>query len=75
MRAVVMLKHSQSWTLPQIADRIRHSVPAVASLLRRGLEELRKRLKTAPQLSRRTSALAALDGGLNGQSKRSSVSE
>ena len=45
MREVVVLKHCQGWTLPQIADRIGRSVPAVASLLRRGLEELRKRLK------------------------------
>src|SRR4029077_16691611 len=47
MREVVVLKHCQGWTLPQIADRIRRSVPAVASLLRRGLEELRRRMKTA----------------------------
>ena len=45
MREVVVLKHCQGWTLPQIADRIGRSVPAVASLLRRGLEELRKQLK------------------------------
>jgi RNA polymerase sigma-70 factor, ECF subfamily len=46
MREVVVLKHCQGWTLPQIAERIGHSVPSVASLLRRGLEELRNRLKT-----------------------------
>jgi len=44
MREVVVLKHCQGWTLPQIAERIGRSVPAVASLLRRGLEELRNRL-------------------------------
>jgi RNA polymerase sigma-70 factor (ECF subfamily) len=46
MREVVVLKHCQGWTLQKIAERIDRSVPAVASLLRRGLEELRKRLKT-----------------------------
>ena len=46
MREVVVLKHCQGWTLPQIAERIGRSVPSVASLLRRGLEELRNRLKT-----------------------------
>jgi RNA polymerase sigma-70 factor (ECF subfamily) len=46
MREVVVLKHCQGWTLPQIAERIGRSVPAVASLLRRGLEELRNRLKS-----------------------------
>lgn len=45
MREVVVLKHCQGWTLQQIADRIERSVPAVASLLRRGLEELRRRLQ------------------------------
>ena len=45
MREVVVLKHCQGWTLPQIAERIGRSVPSVASLLRRGLEELRNRLK------------------------------
>jgi DNA-directed RNA polymerase specialized sigma24 family protein len=43
---VVVLKHCQGWTLPQIAERIGRTVPSVASLLRRGLEELRNRLKT-----------------------------
>jgi RNA polymerase sigma-70 factor (ECF subfamily) len=46
MREVVVLKHCQGWTLPRIAERIGRSVPAVASLLRRGLEELRKRLRS-----------------------------
>ena len=44
MREVVVLKHCQNWTLQQIADRIGRTVPAVASLLRRGLEELRHHL-------------------------------
>jgi RNA polymerase sigma-70 factor (ECF subfamily) len=45
MREVVVLKHCQGWTLQQIAERIDRTVPAVASLLRRGLEELRNQLK------------------------------
>jgi RNA polymerase sigma factor (sigma-70 family) len=45
MREVVVLKHCQGCTLPQIAKRTGRTVPAVASLLRRGLEELRNRLK------------------------------
>jgi RNA polymerase sigma-70 factor (ECF subfamily) len=45
MREVVVLKHCQGWTLPQIAERTGRTVPAVASLLRRGLEELRDRMK------------------------------
>jgi RNA polymerase sigma-70 factor, ECF subfamily len=44
MREVVVLKHCQGWTLQQIADRLGKTVPAVASLLRRGLEQLRLRL-------------------------------
>jgi RNA polymerase sigma-70 factor (ECF subfamily) len=46
MREVVVLKHCQGWTLPQIAERTGRTVPSVASLLRRGLEELRKRMKS-----------------------------
>jgi len=46
LREVVVLKHCQGWTLSRIAERIGKSVPAVASLLRRGLEELRHRLPT-----------------------------
>jgi RNA polymerase sigma-70 factor, ECF subfamily len=49
MREVVVLKHCQGWTLKQIADWLGKSVPAVASLLRRGLEQLRGRL--APEES------------------------
>ena len=43
-REVIVLKHLRGWTLQQIADHLGRSVPAVASLLRRGLEELRRRL-------------------------------
>jgi RNA polymerase sigma-70 factor, ECF subfamily len=46
MREVVVLKHCQGLTLRQIGERIGRSVPAVASLLRRGLEALRNQLKT-----------------------------
>ena len=41
---VVVLKHLRGWTLQRIADHLGRTVPAVASLLRRGLEELRRRL-------------------------------
>ncbi len=44
MREVVVLKHCQGWTLQRIADHIGRSVPAVASLLRRGLADLRREL-------------------------------
>ena len=44
VREVVVLKHCQGWTLRQIAERTGATGPAVASLLRRGLEQLRKRL-------------------------------
>jgi RNA polymerase sigma-70 factor (ECF subfamily) len=43
-REVVVLKHLRSWTLQRIAEHLGRSVPAVASLLRRGLEDLRHRL-------------------------------
>jgi RNA polymerase sigma-70 factor (ECF subfamily) len=46
MREVVILKHCQGLTLPTIAERVGKTVPAVASLLRRGLESLRIALKT-----------------------------
>ncbi len=45
MREVVVLKHLRGWPLQRIADHIGRTVPAVASLLRRGLEELRRRLE------------------------------
>lgn len=43
-REVVVLKHLRGWPLQRIAEHIGRTVPAVASLLRRGLEELRHRL-------------------------------
>jgi RNA polymerase sigma-70 factor (ECF subfamily) len=43
-REVVVLKHLRGWTLQQIAEHLGRSVPSVASFLRRGLEELRRRL-------------------------------
>jgi RNA polymerase sigma-70 factor (ECF subfamily) len=43
-REVVVLKHLRGWTLQRIAEHIGRSIPAVASLLRRGLEDLRYRL-------------------------------
>jgi RNA polymerase sigma-70 factor (ECF subfamily) len=43
-REVVVLKHLRSWTLQRIADHLGRTVPSVASLLRRGLEDLRRRL-------------------------------
>lgn len=46
MREVVLMKHCRGKTLQEIANHIGRSVPAVASLLRRGLEMLRKRLQS-----------------------------
>jgi RNA polymerase sigma-70 factor (ECF subfamily) len=43
-REVVVLKHLRGWTLQRIAEHIGRTIPAVASLLRRGLEDLRCRL-------------------------------
>jgi RNA polymerase sigma-70 factor (ECF subfamily) len=43
-REVVVLKHLRGWTLQRIAEHLGRTVPAVASLLRRGLEDLRRRL-------------------------------
>jgi RNA polymerase sigma-70 factor (ECF subfamily) len=43
-REVVVLKHLRGWPLQRIAEHIGRTVPAVASLLRRGLEELRHHL-------------------------------
>ena len=43
-REVIVLKHLRGWTLQRIADHLGRSVPGVASLHRRGLEELRHRL-------------------------------
>lgn len=44
MREVVVLKRLRGWTLQRIGDHLGRTVPAVASLLRRGLEDLRRRL-------------------------------
>jgi RNA polymerase sigma-70 factor (ECF subfamily) len=44
-REVVVLKHCQGRTLADIADHLGRTVPAVASLLRRGLQHLRARLR------------------------------
>jgi RNA polymerase sigma-70 factor (ECF subfamily) len=44
-REVVVLKHLRGWTLQQIGEHLGRTVPAVASLLRRGLEELRRQLE------------------------------
>jgi RNA polymerase sigma-70 factor (ECF subfamily) len=44
LREVVVLKHLRGWPLHRIAHHLGRTVPAVASLLRRGLEELRRRL-------------------------------
>jgi RNA polymerase sigma-70 factor (ECF subfamily) len=46
LREVVLRKHCRGQTLQQIADHLGRSVPAVASLLRRGLKELRQRLQS-----------------------------
>ena len=43
-REVVVLKHLRGWTLQRIAEHVGRSVPAVASLQRPGLENLRRRL-------------------------------
>jgi DNA-directed RNA polymerase specialized sigma24 family protein len=39
MREVVVLKHLRGWTLQWIGTHLGRTVPSVASLLRRGLEE------------------------------------
>jgi RNA polymerase sigma-70 factor (ECF subfamily) len=43
-REVLVMKHCQGRTLKEIAEHLGRSVPAAASLLRRGLRELRGRL-------------------------------
>jgi RNA polymerase sigma-70 factor (ECF subfamily) len=42
-REVVVLKHLRDWTLQRIAEHLGRAVPSVASLHRRGLEQLRRR--------------------------------
>jgi RNA polymerase sigma-70 factor (ECF subfamily) len=44
MREVVLLKHCRGQTLQQSAEQVGKSVPSLASLLRRGLAELRQKL-------------------------------
>ena len=44
-REALLLKHCQELTLKQIAEKMGRTIPAVASLLRRGLEALRCELK------------------------------
>jgi RNA polymerase sigma-70 factor (ECF subfamily) len=46
MREAVVLKHCQGWPLARIGEHLGRSPAAVASLLRRGLEQLRHRLQT-----------------------------
>lgn len=45
-REVVILKHCRGQTLKEIADHLGRSIPSIASLLRRGLAELRETMKT-----------------------------
>ncbi len=46
MREVVIMKHCRGWTLEMIAEHLGTTSPAVASLLRRGLEKLRDEMKS-----------------------------
>jgi RNA polymerase sigma-70 factor (ECF subfamily) len=46
MREVIILKHCRGWTLEKIAEHSGKTGPAIASLLRRGLERLRNELKS-----------------------------
>ena len=45
MREALILRHCQGWELARIAERLDRTRAAVASLLRRGLEQLRERLR------------------------------
>jgi RNA polymerase sigma-70 factor (ECF subfamily) len=45
-REVLLLRHCQGWSLGAISEHLGKTRPAVASLLRRGLKELRERLQT-----------------------------
>jgi RNA polymerase sigma-70 factor (ECF subfamily) len=45
-RAVVLLKHCQGWSLADIGQHLGRSRVAVASLLRRGLKQLREQLQS-----------------------------
>lgn len=44
-REVLLLRHCQGWALNDIAERLGRSRAAVASLLRRGLKQLRQHLR------------------------------
>ncbi len=44
-REVLLLRHCQGWSLADIARHLGRSRPAVASLLRRGLKQLRQHLR------------------------------
>jgi RNA polymerase sigma-70 factor (ECF subfamily) len=44
-REVLVLKHCQGWTLAQIGEHLGRTPAAVASLLRRGLKQLREHLQ------------------------------
>ena len=45
MREVLLLRHCQGWSLAEISAHLGRSRPAVASLLRRGLKQLREHLR------------------------------
>jgi RNA polymerase sigma-70 factor (ECF subfamily) len=45
MREVLVLKHCQGLTLQRIAEGMNWSVPSIASLLRRGLAEMREQMQ------------------------------
>jgi RNA polymerase sigma-70 factor (ECF subfamily) len=45
MREALVLRHCQGWELARIGERLGRSRAAVASLLRRGLEQLRNQLR------------------------------
>jgi RNA polymerase sigma-70 factor (ECF subfamily) len=44
-REAVRLRHLEGWSLAQLAEHFKRSEDAVAALLKRGLENLRKRLR------------------------------
>jgi RNA polymerase sigma-70 factor (ECF subfamily) len=45
-REVLLLRHCQGWSLAEISQHLGRSRPAVASLLRRGLKQLRQHLQS-----------------------------
>jgi RNA polymerase sigma-70 factor (ECF subfamily) len=48
-REVLLLRHIQGWSLPDIAEHLGRTRPAVASLLRRGLKQLREHMQAQDQ--------------------------